>query len=394
MDHCDYDAHSLLADAGGKLGDGVVVLQDLHMTPAFDPHTGDELQHLWSESAKEPRMKTNEHELDQSFKEVVALIQTSRKKAYRAVNAVLVDLYWQVGEHVSCRIEAGSWGEGTVQQLAKYIASNNPGIRGFTRANLFRMRQFYETYRNDEKVAPLVRQLPWSHNLVILGRCKRMEERAFYIKLTLDRHWSRRQLEGEIDRCVFEQMVISPPNVSPALAQLHPSAPGVFRDTYILDFLDLPERHSENSLQRGLVRDVRGFLQALGPDFCFIGEEYRIQVGGKDFFLDLLFFHRGLECLVLFELKIDDFKPEYLGKLEFYLEALDRDVRKEHEKPSVGVLLCKSKDTEVVEYALSRSLSPAVVAQYQTQLPDKALLQQKLHEFYELESARREKNPA
>ena len=178
------------------------------------------------------------------------------------------------------------------------------------------------------------------------------------------------------------------------LSQLHPTASEVFRDSYVLDFLDLTETHSESDLQRGLVGDIRQFLQALGPDFCFIGEEYRLQVGGKDFFLDLLFFHRGLECLVLFELKIDDFKPEYLGKLEFYLEALDRDVRKEHEKPSVGVLLCKSKDSEVVEYALSRSLSPAVVAQYETQLPDKHLLQRKLHEFYELESSRIERDQA
>ena len=264
-------------------------------------------------------MNTNEHELDGSFAEVVAMIQSARGRALQAVNTVLVDLYWQVGEFVSRRIEAGTWGEGTVDQLAAYIAGNHPGIRGFTRANLFRMRQLYETYRNAEKVAPLVRQLPWSHNLVILGRCKRMEEREFYLRLAIDRRWSRRQLEAEIDRCVFEQVVLAPPSVSPAATQLHTSAPEVFRDTYVLDFLDLPERHSESNLQRGLVGNIRQFLQALGPDFCFIGEEYRLQVGGNDFFLDLLFFHRGLECLVLFELKIDDFKPEYLGKLEFYL---------------------------------------------------------------------------
>jgi predicted nuclease of restriction endonuclease-like (RecB) superfamily len=330
--------------------------------------------------------------LDKSFAEVVSLIQSARQRAYQAVNTTLLDLYWQVGKYVHGKIEGEDWGKGTVRNLAAYIQKSIPGIKGYSAQNLWRMRQFYETYRNDEKLSPLVRQLPWTHNMMILSKCVRPEEREFYIRLTLSDGWDKRRLEREIDGALFERHVLSPPILSPVVRELYPSAPEVFQDTYILDFLDLPASHSESDLQRGLVRDIRRFLQALGPDFCFIGEEYRLQVGGKDFFLDLLFFHRGLECLVLFELKIDDFKPEYLGKLEFYLEALDRDVRKEHEKPSVGVLLCKSKDSEVVEYALSRSLSPAVVAQYQTQLPDRALLQRKLHEFYEIEAARREAN--
>ena len=326
--------------------------------------------------------------LDNSFAEVVDLIHSARQKAYKAVNTALVELYWQVGEYVSGRVEDGTWGESTVDQLAHYIADRHPDLKGFTRRNLYRMRQFYEAYRGDEKLSTLSRELPWSHNLAILSKCARPEEREFYIRLAIDQSWSFRRLEKEVDTALFERNLLSPPIVTTALTQIHPAAPEVFRDTYVLDFLDLPESHSESDLQRGLVHDIRRFLQALGPDFCFIGQEYRLQVGGKDFFLDLLFFHRGLECLVLFGLKIDDFKPEYLGKLEFYLEALDRDVRKPHEKPSVGVLLCKSKDKEVVEYALSRSLSPAVVAQYQTQLPDKKLLQQKLHEFYELETSK------
>jgi hypothetical protein len=172
--------------------------------------------------------------------------------------------------------------------------------------------------------------------------------------------------------------------VSAALTQLHPTANQVFKDTYLFDFLSLPESHAESDLQKGLVANLKNFLLELGRDFSFIGEEFQIQVGNKDFYVDLLFFHRDLSCLVAFELKINDFKPEYLGKMAFYLEALDRDVRKEHEKPSVGVLLCKSKDDEVVEYALSRTLSPALVSEYQTRLPDKNMLRQKLHEFYEL----------
>src|SRR6201985_3184107 len=163
---------------------------------------------------------------------------------------------------------------------------------------------------------------------------------------------------------------------------IYPEALNVFRDAYIVEFLGLPQAHAEADLQRALLEKLKEFLIELGRDFCFVGSEYPSQVGDRDFALDLLFFHRGLNCLVAIELKVGRFEPEYLGKLAFYLEALDRDVRKAHEQPSIGVLLCASKNDEVVEYALSRSLSPALIAEYQTQLPDKKLLQAKLHEFY------------
>jgi hypothetical protein len=168
---------------------------------------------------------------------------------------------------------------------------------------------------------------------------------------------------------------------------LHPDAATIFKDTYLLEFLDLPPEHSEADLQRGLVEKLKQFLIELGRDFCFVGSHYPLQVGGRDFEIDLLFFNRALNCLVAFELKIEEFQPAHLGQLEFYLEALDRDVRKPHEGPSIGVLLCATKDHEVVEYALSRVASPALVAEYQTRLPDKKLLQSKLHEFYELAQA-------
>jgi predicted nuclease of restriction endonuclease-like (RecB) superfamily len=183
---------------------------------------------------------------------------------------------------------------------------------------------------------------------------------------------------------LFERTVLSPAKLSPAVTELHPDAATVFKDTYLLDFLDLPPSHSEADLQQALVEQLKQFLIELGRDFCFVGSRYLLQVGGRDFALDLLFFNRALNCLVGFELKIDEFQPAYLGQLEFYLEALDRDVRKPHEGPAIGVLLCATKDHEVVEYALSRAVSPALVAEYQTRLPDKALLQAKLHEFYEL----------
>jgi len=322
--------------------------------------------------------------LEASFAEVVGLIQQARQRAFQAVNSEIIDLYWQVGEYISRKLEIATWGEGVVDQLARYIARKHPDIKGFTRRSLFRMRQFYETYRREKKLAPLVRQVSWTHNLLILSRCKRPEEREFYLRLCLREHWGKRELERQLAGALFERTVLSPPKVSRPVAQLHPAAESLFKDAYLLDFLDLHDRHSDADLQQALTANLRRFLLELGRDFSFVGEQYLLQVGGKDFHLDLLFYHRELQCLVAFELKIDEFQPAYLGQLEFYLEALDRDVRKPHERPSIGVLLCATKDNEVVEYALSRALSPTLIAEYQTRLPDKRLLQAKLHEFYEL----------
>jgi predicted nuclease of restriction endonuclease-like (RecB) superfamily len=325
-----------------------------------------------------------------AFTEIAGLIATARQRAFQAVNSVLIDLYWQVGAFISRKVAAEAWGQSTIQQLAAYLRQTQPGLRGFSPQNLWRMKLFWETYHEQPILSALLRELPWTHNLSILGKAKRAEEREFYLRLALREKWSSRELDRQMDGCLFERVVLSPPKLAPAVRALHPGAQTIFKDTYLLDFLNLPADHSEADLQKGLLADLRKFLVELGPDFCFIGEEFRLHVGGEDFALDLLFFHRGLQCLVAVELKITRFKPEYLGKLEFYLEALDRDVRKAHERPSIGILLCASKDNEVVEYTLSRTLSPALVAQYQTSLPDKALLQRKLAEFYEIETARQQ----
>jgi predicted nuclease of restriction endonuclease-like (RecB) superfamily len=244
------------------------------------------------------------------------------------------------------------------------------------------MRQFYEAYRGDEKVAALARQLPWTHNLIILNQSQRPEEREFYLRQAIREQWSKRELERQFKTALFERTVLNPVKVTPVVSQTHPDALSVFKDNYLVEFLDLPQSHLEADLHQGLLQQLRHFLIELGRDFCFVGSEFPLQMGGRDFALDLLFFHRGLNCLVAIELKVGRFEPEYLGKLGFYLEALDRDVKKLHEQAAIGVLLCASKDEEVVEYALSRSLSPALIADYQTQLPDKALLQAKLHELY------------
>lgn len=318
------------------------------------------------------------------FEEILSLIQSARQRAYQAVNLELIDLYWQVGQTISRKIDAAEWGDGVVDQLAAFLARTQPGLKGFTRSNMLRMRQFYDTYRGDPIVAPLVRQLPWTHNLIIFSQSKRPEEREFYLRLAAKEKWSKRELERQFRIALFERTILTPPKVSPLVSQIHPEALSIFKDSYVLEFLGLPDDHSEADLHRGLLRQLRDFITEMGRDFCFVGSEYPLQVGKRDFALDLLFFHRGLNCLVAIELKIDRFEPDHLGKLEFYLEALDRDVRKPHENPTIGLLLCASKDEEVVEYALSRSLSPALIAEYQTLLPDKLLLQAKLHEFYQL----------
>lgn len=174
--------------------------------------------------------------------------------------------------------------------------------------------------------------------------------------------------------------------LSPAVRESKNDFSKAFKDSYVFEFLNLADPHGESDLQRGLVRQMKNFILELGKDFLFIGEEYKLQVGNSDFYIDLLFYHRGLQCLVAFELKADKFKPDHLGQLNFYLEALDRDIKKSNENPSIGVLLCKDKDSEVVEYALSRSLSPTMVSEYTTKLPDKKLLQQKLHELFDNET--------
>jgi predicted nuclease of restriction endonuclease-like (RecB) superfamily len=316
------------------------------------------------------------------FAEVVGLIAAAQQRAFQAVNTTLIDLYWQVGEYISRKIETAEWGEGVVPQLAQYIARTQPGQRGFTTRNLFRMKQFYEAYPDESIVSAVLTQLPWTHHLIIIGQSKRPEEREFYLRMAARERWSSRELERQFKAALFERVVLSPPKMSPALPQSHPDAQNVFKDAYALEFLGLPQEHSENDLHHALLNRMKDFLLELGRDFCFVGSEFPVQVGGRDFALDLLFFHRGLNALVAFELKVNEFEPEYLGKLNFYLEALDRDVRKEHEQPSIGVLLCASKNDEIVEYALSRSLSPALIAEYQTKLPDKKLLQAKLQEFY------------
>lgn len=318
----------------------------------------------------------------EGFAEISSLIAAARERTARAVNVALIDLYWTIGESISRRIVRDGWGKGTVQALADHLAQTHAGSRGFSAQNLWRMRQFYETWRDAPELSTLLRELPWSANLHILGRAKRPEEREYYLRMAVSMGWNVREVARQIEAGAFERAMTTSPKLSTALREVHPGAGTVFKDLYSLEFLGLAAPHSEADLHGALLRNLGRFITELGRDFCFVGSEYPVQVGNQDFAIDLLFFHRGLSCLVALELKVGRFEPEHLGKLSFYVEALDRDVKKPNERPSIGVLLCANKDDEVVEYALARTASPTLVAEYQTVLPSKAVLRAKLHELY------------
>lgn len=315
------------------------------------------------------------------FSPFLQLIESGRERAFSAVNVSLIETYWSVGQQLSSRIAEAGWGKGVVKELAEWLAGAAPDLKGFSASNLWRMKQFYETYADLPKLATMLRELSWSKHLLLLSQCKTPEEKEFYLRAATRARWSHRELDRQIRAATFERTMLAGTKLATVSRVLPKPSAGVFKDSYLLDFLDLPEPHSEANLQRSLLQNLKKFLLELGEGFAFVGEKVRVQVGNQDFELDLLFYHRDLQCLVAFELKTGRFEPEHLGKLAFYLEALDRDRKRAHENPSIGVLLCRSKDDEVVEYALNRHLSPALVAQYETSMVPKALLQRKLHEW-------------
>ena len=315
------------------------------------------------------------------FDEIVTIIEQARQNAFRAVNRELIEMYWQIGKFVSEKVKSNAWGKSVVQEFANFVQTKYVGIKGFSAQNIWRMKQFYETYAGNEKLSPLVRELPWTNNILIMVGAKTDEAREFYLNLSIKNNYSKRELERQLDSMLYERTMISN-RVNQLQLSKHEELSS-FRDSYVLEFLDIPDGHSEMDLQKAIAANLKDFILEFGKDLTFMGQEYRLQVGNTDFFVDLLFYNRELQCLVAIELKTEKFKPEHLGQLEFYLEALDRDVKKPNENPSIGLILCASKDETVVEYALSRSLSPALVAEYKLHLPDKAILENKLREIQE-----------
>ena len=314
-----------------------------------------------------------------NFTEIVNIIETAKNNAYKKVNEELIKMYWKIGGYLHNQSSNAEFGDAYVDAISEEIVRNFPGIKGFSRRGLYRMKQFYELYENDEFVSALLTQISWTNHLAIMSKAKKVEERHFYIALCAKEQYSSRELERQIESGYYERYMLSKEELFPETIEKLQINP--FLDTYVMEFLDLPDKFLERDLRKGLIRNMKSFILEVGKDFTFIDEEYKVMVGNSDFFIDLLFYHRGLQCLVAFELKVGKFKPEYISKMDFYLEALDRQIKKENENPSVGLILCASKDDEVVEYAMSRSMSPMMVAEYKLQLPDKKILERKLQEL-------------
>lgn len=275
-------------------------------------------------------------------------------------------LYWDIGKMIVERQHAEGWGKGVVEQLAADLRSEFPGVGGFSVQNLWYMRQFYQEYHESPKLQPLVGEIGWSHNLVIMGRCKDPLEREFYIRMTRKFGWSKNVLIHQIDNQSYEKSLLGQTNFDQALTpELRAQAKLSVKDEYTFDFLELSNEHSERELEQALIARIEDFLRAMGGMFAFMGSQYRLEVDGKGFLIDLLLFHRRLRCLVAIELKVGEFQPEFVGKMQFYLTALDRQIRQEDENPSIGIILCKEKSRTIVEYALHDARKPIGVTTYE-----------------------------
>ena len=292
-------------------------------------------------------------------------IRSAQYEALKAVNREMINLYWDIGQIIVTQQQGASWGKSVVEQLAKDLQAEFPGISGFSAANLWRMRLFYESYVNNEKLAPLVREIGWSHNLVIVEKCKDDLEREFYIRMTRKFGWTKNVLIHQIENQTYEKTLLNQTNFDKTVpAEIRNQLKLAVKDEYTFDFLELADEHSERQLEQAILARVEPFLQEMGGRFTFVGSQYRLEVGDKEFFIDLLLYHRQLKCLVAIELKTGEFLPEYVGKMQFYLAALNDLSRFPDENLSIGIILCKSKDKTIVEYALRESNKPIGIATY------------------------------
>lgn len=293
-------------------------------------------------------------------------VRSAQYAALKAVNTELVGLYWDIGKVIVERQAGETWGKAIVEQLAGDLQKEFPGVGGFSASNLWRMKAFFEAYSGIEKLAPMVREVGWSHNIVIMERCSDLLEREFYLRMTRKFGWSKNVLIHQIENQSYEKSLLGQTNFDQALTPaLRAQAKLAVKDEYTFDFLELGEEHGERELERALIAKIENFLRAMGGMFAFMGSQYRLEVDGKEFFIDLLLFHRRLRCLVAIELKIGEFQPEHIGKMQFYLTALDRQVRQEDENSSIGIILCKEKSRTIVEYALHDARKPIGVATYE-----------------------------
>lgn len=297
--------------------------------------------------------------------EVKQRIRSAQYEALKAVNKELIALYWDIGKMIVTRQEGASWGKSVVEQLAKDLQAEFPGISGFSAANLWRMRLFYETYAENEKLAPLVREIGWTHNLVILEKCKDDLEREFYIRMTRKFGWTKNVLIHQIENQNYEKTLLNQTNFDRSVPEeIRNQAKLAVKDEYIFDFLELGDEYDERQLEQAILGRVEPFLKEMGGMFAFVGSQFSLEIDDEEYFIDLVLYHRRLKCLVAVELKIGKFLPEYVGKMQFYLAALDDRVKLPDENPSIGIILCKSKKKTIVEYALRESNKPIGVATY------------------------------
>ena len=371
--------------------------------------------------------------MEQQFGEVVDIILQHKSRASKAVNEELLLTAWHVGGYVSAKLKSEEWGSKVVSQLSEYIRSKRPDIKGYGRSSIYNMVLFYDEYSSEtftstverylnsefvqprigqietsvflssqeanaivqatsaQFVQPLAGQMPkilelttFTNHTEILCRCKSNEERLFYILYANKEHLVKRELQRCISNQTYSTLLSSKNNMSKGLLETYPNAPVMFKDTLFVDFLNLPKKHSETKLKNNLVENMKQFILELGKDFIFMDQEYKLNVGASTYKADLLFFHRGLQALVAVELKKTKFHPRDLGQLEFYLEALDRDVKRSNENPSIGIILCPEADRVVVEYAMNRSMSPTMIAEYKRILIPQERMQQQLNEFCNL----------
>jgi predicted nuclease of restriction endonuclease-like (RecB) superfamily len=298
--------------------------------------------------------------------EVKERIRSAQYAALKAVNHELIALYWDIGRLIVERQQTADWGKSVVEQLAQDIQSEFPGISGFSVRNLWNMRNFHLTYSQDAKLQPLVAEIGWTHNLVILEKCKDDLEREFYLRMTRKFGWTKNVLIHQIENQTYQKTLLNQTNFDNTLTtEISQQAKLAIKDEYTFDFLELGDAHSERQLEQAILSRVEPFLQEMGGMFTFVGSQYRLTVAGQEYFLDLLLYHRHLKCLIAIELKVGEFLPEYVGKMQFYLAVLDDTVRLPDENPAIGIILCKTKDRTIVEYALRESNKPIGVTTYQ-----------------------------
>ena len=299
------------------------------------------------------------------IREVKERVIKAQYDALKAVNKELIALYWDIGSMIVLRQERYGWGKAIVENLARDLRVEFPGMQGFSAQNLWRMRQFYGAYAENQKLSPLVREIGWSHNVIILMRCKDALEREFYLRMTRRMGWTKNVLIHQIDNKSYEKTILNQTNFDKALPdKIRKQAKLAVKDEYMFDFLELGEEHGEYELERALMKKVNRFLIEMGGLFTFAGNQFRIEINGREFFIDIVLYHRRLKCLVAIELKVGEFKPEYAGKMQFYLTALDDLVRIRGESPSIGIILCRDKNRTIVEYALRDNKKPIGVATY------------------------------